>query len=164
MAKEAARWKAWTAIEGECGHRRRRVGIDWSTEPRVLPASSCGRKVRGNCGRAGAPINITHVATGRKNWLVPGSPDAGDRAATLLTLISTALRHDLDAWAYLKAAIDQMKADSTDCHSLRPEVWKLAHPQFVRTYRTEERRDAATRTRLTRAQRRLANAKKQSAR
>ncbi|MEY3226834.1 MAG: hypothetical protein RLZZ536_1453 [Planctomycetota bacterium] len=40
---------------GECGHRRRRVGIDWSTEPRVLPASSCGRKVRGNCGRAGAP-------------------------------------------------------------------------------------------------------------
>ncbi|MEY4188312.1 MAG: hypothetical protein RIT02_3346 [Planctomycetota bacterium] len=40
---------------GGCGHRRRRVGIDWSTEPRVLPASSCGRKVRGTCGRAGTP-------------------------------------------------------------------------------------------------------------
>jgi hypothetical protein len=38
------------------------------------------------------------------------------------------------------------------------------HPEFVRAYRTEERRDAATRTRQTRAQRRLANAKKQSAR
>jgi hypothetical protein len=82
----------------------------------------------------------------------------------LLTLISTPLRHDLDVWAYLKAAIDQLQAGSTDYHSLRPGVWKLAHPQFVRTYRTEERRDAATRTRLTRAQRRLANAKKQSAR
>ena len=92
------------------------------------------------------------------------SPDAGDRAATLLTLISTALRHDLDVWAYLKAAIDQLQAGSTDNHSLRPDVWKLAHPEFVRTYRTEERLDAATRTRQTRAQRRLPNVKKQSAR
>ncbi|MFN5624844.1 MAG: IS66 family insertion sequence element accessory protein TnpA [Planctomyces sp.] len=40
---------------GGCGHRRRRVGIDWSTQPRVLPASSCGKKVRGNCGRDDAP-------------------------------------------------------------------------------------------------------------
>ena len=107
---------------------------------------------------------MKQVATGRKNWLFLGSPDAGDRAATLLTLISTALRHDLDVWAYLKAAIDQLQAGSTDYHSLRPDVWKLAHPEFVRAYRTEERRDAATRTRQTRAQRRLANAKKQSAR
>jgi len=104
------------------------------------------------------------VARGKKQWLFLGSPDAGDRAATLLTLISTALRHDLDVWAYLKAAIDQLQAGSTDYHSLRPDVWKLAHPEFVRAYRSEKRRDAATRTRLTRAQRRLANAKKQSAR
>jgi hypothetical protein len=55
LAKEAGRWTAWTAIEGKCGHRRSRVGIDWSTEPRVLPASSCGKKVRGNCGRDDAP-------------------------------------------------------------------------------------------------------------
>jgi hypothetical protein len=55
----------------------------------------------------------------------------------LLTLISTALRHDLDVWAYLKAAIDQLQGGSTDYHSLRPDVWKLAHPEFVRVYRTE---------------------------
>ncbi|NBO93898.1 MAG: hypothetical protein EBV06_16555 [Planctomycetia bacterium] len=55
VAKEAGRWTAWTAIEGKCGHRRRRVGIDWSPEPQVLPASSCGKKVRGNCGRDDAP-------------------------------------------------------------------------------------------------------------
>jgi len=35
---------------------------------------------------------MKQVATGRKNWLFLGSPDAGDRAATLLTLISTGNR------------------------------------------------------------------------
>ncbi len=33
---------------------------------------------------------MKQVAVGRKNWLFLGSPDAGTRAATLLTLISTA--------------------------------------------------------------------------
>ena len=107
---------------------------------------------------------MKQVATGRNKWLFLGSPDAGDCDATLLTFISTALRHDLHVCAYLKAAIDQLQAGSTDDHSLRPEVWKLAHPQFVPTYRAEERSDAATRTRQTPAQRRLANAQKQSSR
>ena len=40
-------------------------------------------------------------------------------------------------------------------------VWKSAHPEFVRTYRTEERRDASDRTRVSRAKRRLAIAKQQ---
>ena len=86
------------------------------------------------------------VASGKNQWLFEGRPDAGDRAATLLTVISTALRHDLHVWAYLKAAIDQLQAGSPDYHSLRPDVWKLVDPEFVRTYRTEERRDTATRT------------------
>lgn len=89
-----------------------------------------------------------------------GSPDAGERAATLMTLTSTALRHDLDVWAYLKDALDQLLAGSTDHTALRADVWKPSHPEFVRTYRSDERRDTANRTRLTRAQRRLANAKK----
>ena len=84
----------------------------------------------------------------------------GERAATLMTLTSTALRNDLDVWAYLKDALDQLLAGSTDYEALRADVWKLSHPEFVRTYRSDERRDTANRTRLTRAQRRLANAKK----
>jgi len=64
----------------------------------------------------------------------------------------------------INAAIDQLQVGSTDDHSLRPEVWKLAHPQFVPVYRAEERSDAATRTRQVPAQRRLANAPKQSSR
>ena len=39
----------------ECGHCGSRFGIEWSTQPRVIPASSCGRKVRGNCWGAGGP-------------------------------------------------------------------------------------------------------------
>jgi transposase len=41
---------------------------------------------------------MRRVAIGRKNWLFLGSPDNGDRAASVLTLIGTALRHDLVSW------------------------------------------------------------------
>ena len=103
------------------------------------------------------------VATGRKNWMFIGSADAGERAANLLTLVSTAHRHDLDAWMYLKDALDQLLSGSTDYASLRADVWKQSHPEAVRTYRSDERRDTADRNRLTRAHRRLANAKKLAA-
>jgi transposase len=107
---------------------------------------------------------MKQVAVGRKNWLHLGSADAGDHAATLLTLVSTAHRNDLDVYAYLKDALDQLLSGSTDYESLRADVWKTHHPESVRTYRSEERRDVADRRRLTRAQRRLANLKKQNAR
>ena len=78
----------------------------------------------------------------------------------LLTLVSTAHRNDLDVWMYLNDALDQLLAGLTDYESLRADVWKQSHPEAVRTYRSDERRDTADRNRLTRAQRRLANAKK----
>ena len=97
---------------------------------------------------------------GRKNWLFLGSPDTGIRAATLLTMISTALRNDLDVWAYLKDVLDTLLAKSTDYDSLRADIWKQSHPDSVRNYRSEERRDTANRTKLTRAPRRLQDARK----
>lgn len=103
---------------------------------------------------------MKQVAVGRNNWLYLGSPDAGTRAATLLTLISTALRNDLDVWAYLKDVLDKLLAGSTDYESLRADLWKQSHPESVRTYRSEERRDTANRTKLTRAHRRLQNGRK----
>lgn len=106
---------------------------------------------------------MRQVALGRKNWLHLGSADAGDRAATLLTLVSTAHRNDLDVYAYLKDVLEQLLSGSTDYESLRADIWKTRHPESVRTYRSEERRDVADRRRLTRAQRRLANLKKQHA-
>ena len=64
---------------------------------------------------------------------------------------------------YVKDALDQLLAGSTDYESLRADVWKRSHPEAVRTYRSDERRDTADRNRLTRAQRRLANAKQLAA-
>ena len=92
-----------------------------------------------------------------------GSADAGERAANLLTLVSTAHRNDLDVWMYLNDALDQLLAGLTVYESLRADVWKQSHPEAVRTYRSDERRDTADRNRLTRAQRRLASAKQLAA-
>lgn len=99
---------------------------------------------------------MKQVATGRKNWLFKGSVEAGNRAATLLTLISSAVRHDLDVGVYLKDTLDQLLAGSTDHASLRADVWKQSHPEHVRIYRREERQDASDRRTKRRALRRLA--------
>jgi hypothetical protein len=98
---------------------------------------------------------MKQVAVGRKNWLFIGSVAAGERAADLLTLVSSAVRNDLDVWAYVKDVLNQLLAGSTDYASLRPDVWKAAHPEHVRTYRSEERRDRADAKRVRRARRRL---------
>lgn len=97
---------------------------------------------------------MKQIALGRKNWMFLGSADAGERAATLLTLISTAVRNDLDVWAWLQDVMDRLLAGSTDYESLRADIWKQSHPEAIRTYRAEERRDTADRTRLSRAKRR----------
>jgi transposase len=98
---------------------------------------------------------MKQIAVGRKNWLFVGSVEAGNRAAILQTIVSTALRNDLDVWAYVKDVLDQLLAGSADYHSLRADVWKELHPEHIRTYRADERRDAADRQRFRRASRRL---------
>jgi transposase len=98
---------------------------------------------------------MKQVALGRKNWLFVGSVEAGARAATLLTIVSTAVRNDLDVWAYMKDVLDRLLAGSTDYESLRADVWKHSHPEAVRQYRADERRDQADRQRFRRACRQL---------
>jgi hypothetical protein len=100
---------------------------------------------------------MKQVALGRKNWIFLGSVEAGVRTATLMTIISTALRNDLDVWAYVKDVLDQLLAGCTDYESLRADVWKQSHPEAVRQYRADERRDQADRKQFHRAQRRLSN-------
>lgn len=99
---------------------------------------------------------MKQVAMGRKAWLFVCSVAGGEQSAQLMTLASSARRHDLDVWAYLKDVLDQLLAGSTDYHSLLPDVWKLAHPEAIRQYRVEERRDKAERKQLAAAHRRLA--------
>ena len=103
---------------------------------------------------------MRRVAVGRKNWLFIGSVAAGHRAANLMTIISTAVRNDLDVWLYLKDVLDQILAGCTDWESLRADRWKTSHPKAIRQYRLDERRDATDRRRERRARRRLLSAKK----
>ena len=98
---------------------------------------------------------MKQVAIGRKNWLFIGSVPAGERAANFLTLVSSALRNDLDVYVYIKAVLDALLAGSTDYTALRPDVWAQAHPEAIRNYRKVERRDRADAKSKRRARRRL---------
>jgi len=97
---------------------------------------------------------MKQVAIGRKNWLFIGSVAAGERAADFLTLVSSALRNDLDVWAYLKDVLARLLAGETDYAAIRPDTWRQAHPEAIREYRVTERRDRAERKQHRRATRR----------
>ena len=96
---------------------------------------------------------MKQVAIGRKNWLFLGSVAAGERMADLLTLVSSAV-NDLDVWAYVKDVLDRLLTGSTDYASLRPDRWAASHPEHIRVYRADERRDRAAAQHDRRARRR----------
>jgi transposase len=103
---------------------------------------------------------MKQVAMGRKAWLFVASVAGGEQSAQLMTLVSSARRHDLDVWVYIKDVLDQLLAGSTDYQSLLPNVWKKSHPEAVREYRVAERRDKAERKQVAAAKRRLARPKR----
>lgn len=113
-------------------------------------------------GDASIPIDnndceqlMKRVATGRKNWLFKGSVAAGERAASLMTIIGSALRNDLDVHAYLEDVLRRALGGETDWAAMAPHVWKTEHSESIRVYREEERRQASDRKRTQRARRRL---------
>jgi len=97
---------------------------------------------------------MKQVALGRKNWLFVGSVEGGERNAGFLTLVSSALRNDLDVWLYVKDVLDQLLSGSTDYERLLPWNWAASHPEAIRQYRVEERRDRSARRASKRAARR----------
>jgi transposase len=99
---------------------------------------------------------MKQVAMGRKAWLFVCSVASGEQSAKMMTLVSSARRHDLDVGLYVKDVLDQLLAGSTDYRSLLPDVWKQQHPDAVRKYRVAERRDKADRKQFNAARRRLA--------
>ncbi|MEZ6064041.1 MAG: IS66 family transposase [Planctomycetaceae bacterium] len=98
---------------------------------------------------------MRQVAVGRKNWLFLGSVAAGDRAADLMSLVSSAHRNDLDVWDYVKDVLDQLLSGSTNFASLRPDEWARTHPDSIRNYRQKEREQQAARRDRNRLHRRL---------
>jgi transposase len=99
---------------------------------------------------------MKQVALGRKNWLFVGSVAAGERIADLLTLVSSAVRNHLDVWVYVKEVLDRMLAGDRNYAALRTDRWAAAHPEHIRDYRVEERRDRADAKQARRADRRQA--------
>ena len=79
----------------------------------------------------------------------------GERSAGYLTLVSSAHRHDLDVWLYVKDVLDYLLAGCTDYEALLPWNWAAAHPEAIRKYRVEEKRDRSARRAARRARRRM---------
>jgi transposase len=102
-----------------------------------------------------AERDLRRIAVGRKNWLFVGSRDGGERAGIILTVIASAHRHDLDVWAYLRDVLERLAKGEGDLEQLLPDVWKAAHPQHVRTFREEEKKQRAENRRFQASQRRI---------
>jgi hypothetical protein len=98
---------------------------------------------------------MKRVAVGKKNWLFVGSLRAGMRNANLMSLVASAHRHDLDVYEYLRDVIEHLNRGTATPSDLLPDVWKVNHPEAIRTYREVERRDKAELARLRNAKRRL---------
>lgn len=145
--------------------------IEHRTSNVILPERDLGKAVQYvrnhwaelkhylNDGRVPIDNNDTEhlmrqVALGRKNWLFTGSVAGGERNAGFLTLASSALRNDLDVWWYIKDVLDRLLAGQTDYEPLLPWNWRAEHPEAIRHYRINERRDRARRKRHRRATRR----------
>ncbi|MFN5184413.1 MAG: transposase, partial [Planctomycetota bacterium] len=98
---------------------------------------------------------MKRIAVGRKNWLFIGSLRAGIRNASLMSLVASALRMDLDVGLYLESVITHMLRGTAKIEELLPDRWKAAHPEAVREYREQERRDKADTAIVQAARRRV---------
>jgi transposase len=97
---------------------------------------------------------MREVALGRKNWLFCGSVAGGERSAGFLTLVSSAHRNDLDVWAYVNDILKRLLAGETDYEPMLPWNWAATHPEHIREFRQQERRQRDTRKKTHRDQRR----------
>ena len=97
---------------------------------------------------------LRHQAIGRKNWLFPGSKQAGPRAAVLFTILAGAKRHRIEPWAYLREILLRLHAADPRLDKMLPDRWAAEHPEMVLNYRLEESRQKAARKRDRRRRRR----------
>jgi transposase len=68
---------------------------------------------------------IRPLALGRKNWLFVGSQQAGERAATLMSLIESAKLNGHDAWAYLRDVLTKLPTwPNWRLEELLPHRWQ----------------------------------------
>ena len=97
------------------------IGFDWQETLEIVPPKLIVR-------RTGIPM-LAFSASGRKNSMLIGSIDAGNRAADLMTLVSSAVRNELDVFLCLKDVHEKLLGGRHDFEGMRPDVWKLTHPE-----------------------------------
>ncbi len=100
---------------------------------------------------------MKRIAIGRKNWLFIGSLRAGIRNASLMSLVASALRMELDVSMYLESIITHRLRGTAKLEELLPDRWRANHPEAVREYREQDRRDKAGVARVQAAKRRARN-------
>ena len=105
---------------------------------------------------------MKRIAIGRKNWLFIGSVRAGIRNAHLNSMVSSAQRQEIDVGMYLESVLTHLLRGTAMPKELLPDVWKVNHPEAIRTYREQERRDKADRAQLSAAKRRARQQLKKS--
>jgi transposase len=106
------------------------------------------------------------LTVGRANWLFLGHPDAAPGRLQLSSIISSAHRHHLVIDTYLEDVLRRL-ADARQNHpadlqpdapyllDLLPDRWALAHPQALRSDRTEENAIVSDRKRSRRLRARM---------
>lgn len=72
-----------------------------------------------------------------------------------MSLVSSALRMELDVAMYLESVITHMTRGTAKIEELLPDRWKAVHPHAVREYREQERRDKADTAIVQAARRRV---------
>lgn len=110
---------------------------------------------------------IRPLTVGRKSWLFLGHPAAAAGRMQLLSLVSSAHRHNLMVDDYLVDVLTKL-ADARQHHAkdltldsaylldLLPDRWAGAHPASIRQERAQEKQDVLDDKRARRAKRRQA--------
>jgi transposase len=93
---------------------------------------------------------VKPVAIGRKNWLFVGSPQAGSRAAALMSLVASCKNNQVEPWAYLRSLFTQLPSFSHDADlaPLLPDRWLQAHPHHRWTIADRRQEERAAKGRL----------------
>lgn len=111
----------------------------------ILPKSTLGQALRYACGQwSGMQIYLEHgeveidnnlventirpTAIGKKNHLFIGHPEAGDRSATIYTLLISAKAQGVDPQTYLRDVIERLPtSDPRHLDHLTPANWAEAY-------------------------------------
>ena len=108
---------------------------------------------------------IRPLTVGRKNWLFLGHPQAAAGRMELMSVVSSAHRHNLMVEDYLADVLEKLanatqndpsllELNSEYLTALLPDAWAKTHPQSIRHGRVTEKTDRAEGKRVRRARQR----------